>query len=115
MGMETLTLRSLKQPSRVEVVLHELLQHLSALPQDAYDVCDIGELPAGLRQVATTAKSIGQACSCWTDDRRQHWLFVAEMSRALSRERGVPVLQVDQYGDDGELKETGRWVNQVNQ
>jgi hypothetical protein len=32
------------------------------------------------------------------------------MSLPLSRERGTPVLSINRYGEDGELKDAGAWL-----
>lgn len=42
------------------------------------------------------ATHLAQNCARWCDDRNQHLLFVGALSLELSRERGVPELQVDQ-------------------
>jgi hypothetical protein len=62
------------------------------------------------------AVKVGKMWSCWAHG-KQTWLFTAEMSLPLSRERGAPVLQVDLYRDDGSQREsatlmpdeTGKW------
>jgi hypothetical protein len=33
------------------------------------------------------------------------------MSLALSRERGMPVLEINDYSEQGELRETGFWTH----
>ncbi|HYM42423.1 MAG TPA: hypothetical protein VET46_06615 [Steroidobacteraceae bacterium] len=37
------------------------------------------------------------------------WLFVCEMSLALSRERGSPVIVVRQYNEDADVTDSGTW------
>jgi hypothetical protein len=56
------------------------------------------------------AIKLGRSWSCWTQGYRA-WLFTAEMSMELSRERGAPVLQVNLYGDDGSLRESATLMN----
>lgn len=99
----------MQQPSKVDALLREVVRERGALPADAYEIGDLGEVPASLRRIVQIAAHFGRSCSCWKDDRNRHFLFVGEMSLELSRERGVPVLQVDQYGEDGLMSST-KWV-----
>ena len=105
----TLSLHSLQQPSAVDGYLHELVSVLGILPTDAYEVDDLGEAPAALRRVVETARAAGQSCACWRDEHRHHYLFLGEIAPELTKERGMPVLQVDVYGDEG-LSSAGTWV-----
>ena len=43
-------------------------------------------------------------------DTHETHLFTREMSLALSRERGTPVLIVNRYNDKAELKHAGGWL-----
>ena len=108
--METLRLRSLQQPSRVERLLEACISLGKHLPEGSFQIRDPSALPEELRRVLTQAIKQGQAWSCWAH-RIHTWLFTCEMSLPLSRERGVPVLLVDQYDEAGELKESGAWVS----
>jgi hypothetical protein len=92
-------------------------------------------VPKELRGLVMQAVKLGRTWSCWTDG-TQTWLFTAEMSRPLSRERpsavdvsvsaeeisaildsteqpeyfGASVLQVNLYRDDGTLQASGGWI-----
>lgn len=46
--------------------------------------------------------------SCWAHEVRT-WLFTAEMSLPLSRERGTPVLHIKRYSDEL-LEDSGTWT-----
>jgi hypothetical protein len=108
--MHTITLRAIKHPSRVAVLLRELVHTFNVLPKDAYEVCDGAKLPPALRRFTRCAAHLNASWACWMDGAGNAWFFFAEMPLELSRERGVPVLQLDRYGDDGAIVETGRWM-----
>ena len=111
--METMRLRSIQQPGRVDGLLESFITGTNRVPQDAYQVrapSELSELSHDLRTIAQEAHRKHRAWSAWTGDRGT-WLFTAEMSLALSRERGAPVLQVFAYSEYGELLETGFWMH----
>jgi hypothetical protein len=105
--METVTLRVIQQPSGVEKLLESFV--MNDLPEGTRQLRDRGELSALLQRIVTQANKKDRAWSAWSDDHRI-WLFTAEMSLPLSRERGLPVLQVNCHGEDGELIKSGSWV-----
>lgn len=105
---ETLRLRSLQEPSHIERLLENLVSHAELVSPGAYPVRDLKSVPRELRGVATQAVQQGPAWSCWEHDLR-NWMFTAEMSLALSRERGRPVLQVDVHDENG-FRDSGRWI-----
>jgi hypothetical protein len=107
-AMETKRLRKLQEPSQVERLLDTLISRSSLVPAGAYQIRDPASVPKELRRIATQANHRGQAWSCWAHSFRT-WLFTGEMSLALSRERGTPVLQVDVYEDSG-LRDSGPWM-----
>jgi hypothetical protein len=107
--METLRLRSLQQPSRVERLLEACISLGKHLPEGSFQIRDPSALPEELRRVLTQAIKQGQAWSCWAH-RIHTWLFTCDMSLALSRERGTPVLHVSVYGEDGQLQDSGNWL-----
>jgi hypothetical protein len=109
--MHTVSLRALQHPSHVDELLTELVQSVDELiPEGAYQILDQASLPEPLRRLVRYALHTGHSWACWFDDGGRAWLFLAEMSLALSRESGVPVLHVDQYAEDGEIRATGRWI-----
>jgi len=107
--MKTERLRTIQQPSNVERLLAAYITRGNVLPQDSYPVRDLTAIPSALRQTALQAVSQGRVWACWAYG-VQHWIFTAEMSLALSRERKAPVLHVNRYNDDGELTEAGSWL-----
>ncbi len=107
--METLRLRKIQQPSQVERLLEAYVTRGSFLPEGAYQIRDPEALPSKLRQILTQATGKGEVWACWSYGVRT-WLFTGEMSLPLSRERGTPVLHVNLYAEDGELKEAGTWM-----
>ena len=107
--METVRLRSLQQPSRVERLLEAHIASGNRLPQGSFQIRDPSVLPEELRRVLTHAIRQGRAWSCWAH-RVHTWLFTGTMSLALSRERGTPVLEVSIYGEDGQLQDSGNWM-----
>lgn len=106
--METLRLRRIQEPSRVERLLDAYVSRSMMLPNDSYQVRDPRELTPNLQGVAGRATAQGETWSCWAHGSRL-WLFTCEMSLALSRERGAPVLVVRQYNEDADLMDSGTW------
>lgn len=107
-SMETLKLRRMQEPSRVEKLLDTYVSRTVTLPHGAYQVRDAGELPRSLRSLITRAAGQGETWSCWAHHARI-WLFICELSLTLSRERGAPILLVRQYNEDAEVKDSGTW------
>ncbi|HEX4648586.1 MAG TPA: hypothetical protein VH111_07160 [Steroidobacteraceae bacterium] len=106
--METLRLRRIQEPSRVERILDAYISRASLLPDDAYQIRDPSKLPENLQVLLARALKEGHVWSCWASGSHL-WLFTCHMSLALSRERGAPVILVQLYGADGELKDSGTW------
>jgi hypothetical protein len=106
--METLRLRRIQEPSRVERLLEAYISRAGILPEGAYQVRDRNELPNRVQTIVNRANAHGQVWSAWA--RGAHiWLFTCEMSLPLSRERGAPVLVVRLHNEDGEVMESGTW------
>jgi len=103
--METMRLRKIQHPAEVERLLESYIQRAEIVPKDATCIRIAGAVPIELRGVVMRAVKLGKTWSCWTHG-YQTWIFTAEMSLELSRERGSPVLQVNLYGDDGSLRES---------
>lgn len=106
--MQTVKLRNMQEPSRLQRLLSNYVSRVNFLPEDAYRLRDSREVPARLKIVIARARTQGQVWECWART-SQIWLFTCEMSLALSRERGTPVLQVRCYDEDGQLKDSGTW------
>jgi len=110
--METVRLRRIQEPSRVESLLEAYISRTSILPEGAYRVRDRSELPNRVQTIVSRARSQGHAWSGWA--RGAHvWLFTCEMSLPLSRERGAPVLLVHLYNEEGEVIDSGTWRYQL--
>jgi|SRR5215472_9694607 len=106
--METLRLRRIQEPSRVERLLEAYISRSGIVPESAYPVRDRSGLPGRVQTIVSRAIAQGQVWSAWA--RGAHvWLFTCEMSLPLSRERGAPVLAVSFYNEDGELTDSGTW------
>ncbi len=62
-----------------------------------------------MQPVLSQAVQERQAWACWANN-RETWLFTCEVLLPSSHERGAPVLQVNQYGENGELKDADSWM-----
>lgn len=107
--METLRMRRILQPSRVERLLDALVLRGCALPEGVYRIRDPKALTHEMREIVNHALQLGQVWSCWADGLHA-WLFTGQLSLPLSSERGKPVLQVSRYGEEGALKDSGSWM-----
>ena len=107
--MDTVRLKTIQQPSRLERLLETMVTRARLVPEGAYQLRDRTKLPSALEHVLIRMTSGEGVWTCWTDGFRI-WLFTAEMSLALSRERGAPVLTVNVYRECGDLKEAGHWT-----
>jgi hypothetical protein len=107
--METLRLRRIQEPSRVERILNAYISRTASLPYDAYQIRDPSNLPKQLQVVLARALREGHVWACWAHGPQHLWLFTCHVSLVLSRERGAPVILVRLYGADGELKDSGTW------
>lgn len=106
--METMRLRKIQAPSRLDRLLDALVSHSDLMPEGASRTRDTGVLSRELRALAARATEGGQMWSCW-ERGIDTWLILCEMSLPLSRERGSPVLKIELYGDEG-LKDAGLWT-----
>lgn len=106
--METVRLRRMQEPSRIQRLLEAYVSRANILPENAYPVRDPRELPPSLEIVIARALAQGQVWVCWAHA-SQIWLFTCEMSLALSRERGTPIVLVRRYNEEGELRDSGTW------
>src|SRR5580692_4162756 len=84
--METITLRSIQQPSTADLWLREVVSDLGILPACVAEILSTATTPAALRRIIKMAKNIGKSCSAWRDDQHRFWLFVGELSMSTSRE-----------------------------
>jgi hypothetical protein len=107
--METRRLRTIQQPSHIERLLDALVSRANLIPKDGYQIRDPSALPPQLQTLITQATEEGRVWGCWVNS-FETCLFTCEMSLPRSRERGVPVLLVNRYGESGELQDAGSWT-----
>jgi hypothetical protein len=107
--VETLRLRKIQQPSKVERLLEACISRSNVLPKGCYQIRDPGSVPQGLQLILNQAITQGKVWSCWTNS-SDTWLLTCEMSLPLSRERGTPVLQVNLHDKNGALSDSGTWT-----
>ncbi len=108
--MHTIKLRRLQQrPSHLEAMLDSLVTDNDWIAPGARRVRGSSELPSVLRKLAFKAEKGEGAWRSWLNHDGLR-LFVAEMSLALSRERGCPMLQVHYYDEPGKLQQYSVWV-----
>jgi hypothetical protein len=107
--VETVRLRRIQQPSKVERLLEACISRSNVLPKESYQIRDPGSVPQGLQSILSQATGEGKVWSCWATG-SDTWLFTCEMSLPLSRERGTPVLHVSLHNKDGALRDSGTWT-----
>jgi len=107
--METKRLRTIQQPFLLERLLDAYITRSNVVPTGSYQIRDPKAVMAPLRRILLRAIDEGRVWACWACDMQQ-WLFTADMSLPLSRERGTPVLSINRYGENGELQEAGVWL-----
>ena len=107
--METLRLRKIQLPSRLDQLLDSFVCHSDLVPEGAFRTRDVRALPRELRTLTSRATQRGQTWGCW-EKGLDTWVILCEMSLAHSRERGAPVLQIELYGEEG-LKDSGLWTS----
>ena len=106
--MEKLHSQTMQRPSHVDGLLAWLVRSMGFLPEEANPVLDRSDLPFALRKVVNAATNAGQSWMAWDDAGYHIWLFIAEMSLPLSRERGSPVLRVTRYRESG-VSQSATW------
>ena len=107
--METVRLRAIQQPSRVERLLVAFALRSGIVDPDGYLLRDQRAVPAALQGVIFQAMRMDRAWCAWKDNSRV-WLLTCEMLLEQSRQRGSPVLNVQLYAEDGELKDDASWL-----
>jgi hypothetical protein len=99
----------IQRSSKLGELLDSYVSQSDVVPKGSYQIHQTGSVPREVRKVLTRAVKEGQTWSCWAHGLNT-WLFTCNMSGALTRERGVPVLQVSIYGNDGRLRDQGSWM-----
>jgi hypothetical protein len=107
--METVRLKAIQKPSRIERLLETMVTRAGLVPEGAYQLRDRSKLPSALEHVLIQTATGTRVWTCFTDGFRI-WLFTGEMSLELSRERGAPVLTVNVYSESGDLQEANHWT-----
>ena len=108
MGMVRM-LCKIHHASKVRELLESYISQSDVVPSGSYQIHEPSSVPREVRRVLTQAVKEGQTWSCWAHGRHT-WLFTCNMCGSLSRELGVPVLQVSLCGDEGGLRYCGAWM-----
>jgi hypothetical protein len=95
--------------SKVGELLESYISQSDVVPRGSYPLHQPDSVPAEVRRVLALAIKAGQTWSCRAHGRHV-WLFTCTVSAPLSRECGAPVLQVNLYGEHGELRDCGSWM-----
>lgn len=110
MQLKAATLSADQPPSdHIQRLLKSLVKSLDILPDETNPVHASNELPPALQKVVAAASGLGHRWAAWRDAGPHVWLYVAQMSRLLSRRKGSPVLQVRHYRETG-LVDTCNWI-----
>jgi hypothetical protein len=107
--MDTMRLRAIQQPSRVEALLESFAVSRRLIPPDAHPLLDFDCLPRELQHFIRRSGNEIHACRAGSDDRHV-WFLLGELSLPLSRERGRPVLCISQYDEEARIQETAAWL-----
>lgn len=97
--MQTLRLRTLVDPKQAQLLLDSFVTRSALLPQTARKQNDLVRMPLALQEQAEQATERSQVWSAWSSNPAA-WLFVGELNLARSRERGLPVLEIEIYDYD---------------
>jgi hypothetical protein len=106
LSVETLRLRKLQQPCKVERLLEACILRSNILPKNSYRIRDPLSVPEGLQRILSQATDQGMVWSCWAAG-SETWAFTCEMYLSLSRERAAPVLHVSLHNKEGSLTDSG--------
>jgi hypothetical protein len=98
-----------QRTSKVGELLESYISQSDVVPRGSYQLHEPNSVPVDVRRVLTHAVKEGRTWSCWAHGSHV-WLFTCNMSGLLSRQCGAPVLRVNLYGDNGELRDCGTWM-----
>lgn len=107
--MQTMKLRAIQQPGTTGELLDSFIRAEGNLARDSRELKRERELTPTLEKVAQRSLDGGAVWRAWTDD-REMWLWSSEVSLELSRERGMPVMEIRRYNESGNVEEAGTWV-----
>jgi hypothetical protein len=108
--LETARLRSIQHPRRSKELLASFALRDGVVPVQARRVTSPRQLTPSLRRLTDTCCSSEHVWIAFTGDHRI-WFFAATPSLELSRERGLPVLEIRSYDEFGDLLESACWVH----
>jgi hypothetical protein len=117
--LQAIAVRRVPMPIQMPATAHPVTAEIDSLldsfvwnchtnAQGLRKICRPSELSSALQQVLRRATQQNRAWSAWTDE-HQDWLYTAEMSASLSRERGAPVLEIATFDEAGHLGESAIW------
>lgn len=107
--MQTMKLRAMQSPGFAGELLESFIRAEGRLADAARELKSEQELTPALEKLAQRALDDGGVWRAWTDDRAM-WLWTSETSFALSRERGMPVMEIRRYDEHGLREEAGTYV-----
>ena len=107
--MQTMKLRSIQDPGHAGELLESFIKFEGRLNDESRELRCERELTPRLEKLAQRSLDDGGVWWAWTDE-REMWLWASEVSLALSRERGMPVMEVRRYDEYGNIEESGTWV-----
>jgi hypothetical protein len=107
--MQTMKLRAIQLPGNAGELLDSFIRAEGHLADDSRELKRERELTPTLEKLAQRSLDDGGVWRAWTDERAM-WLWASEVSLALSRERGMPVMEVRRYDENGNVEESGTWV-----
>ena len=87
--METKCQRAIQQPFHLERLLEAYITRSNVLPKDSYQIRNPDAVAAPLRRITYGPLKKGVSRHAYGV---QQWLFTADMSLPISRERCTPVL-----------------------
>jgi len=106
--METMKLRAIQQPGHAGELLDSFIRVAGRLPSESHPLTEQRQLTPSLEKLALRVLDEGRVWRAWTDDRAM-WLWACEVSLARSRERGLPVMEVRRYDEQGAIEDSGTW------
>ena len=107
--MQTMRLRAIQQPGNTGELLDSFIRAEGNLARDSRELTRERELTPTLERIAQRSLDDGGVWRAWTDDRAM-WLWSSAVSLALSRERGMPVMEIRRYDENGQVEQAGTWV-----
>jgi hypothetical protein len=112
--METMKLRAMQRPGSAGELLDSFIRVMGRLAGDARELVEERRLTPALEKLAQRSLDEGSVWRAWTDD-REMWLWACEVSLPRSRERGLPVMDVRRYNENGCVEDSGTWVRVRNE